>query len=115
MTPLRYLKEFRLDIECDFLGYGPGPKSRSLKRVLQGVDGDDFAKRLVQASAAASGSLVSVSVKLPTSHKSLKRERRGVFGPPTRDFHSAYDAMVNATHAQDEDDKKAWSGVRRLI
>ncbi len=90
--PLRSLKEFRLAIECCFWYHDFGSISDDdtpSELPPQEVEEDDFAKSLVQASAAASGSLASVSVKLPTSYTSFKRGRGGEFGPPTRDFHTA--------------------------
>ncbi|KAL1943165.1 hypothetical protein VTO73DRAFT_4240 [Trametes versicolor] len=119
VTPLRSLKEFRFTLDCDnFLPRGPNRDcaiSTPLELVLREVDLNGFAERLVQASAAASGSLASVCIKLPSCSTSLKKWRRGECGPPTRDFHVAYGDELNTTHVWDEVDEKAWSGVQRFL
>lgn len=119
VAPLRSLKEFRFTLEYDsFLP--PGSHSicatpTPLELALQEVDVNGFAERLVAASAAASGSLASVCIKLPSCSTSLKKWRRGECGPPTRDFHVAYGDELNTTHVWDAVDEEAWSGVQRFL
>ncbi|OJT15689.1 hypothetical protein TRAPUB_5067 [Trametes pubescens] len=117
-APLRCLKEFRFTLECCFLPRGPDAMCATptrLELMLPEVDLNGFAERLVHASAAASGSLASVCIKLPSCSTSLKRWRRGECGPPTQDFLAAYGDELNTTHMWDEVDEKAWSGVRRFL
>ncbi|KAI0369270.1 hypothetical protein BV20DRAFT_968127 [Pilatotrama ljubarskyi] len=102
------LTSFEFCLDCSYLREDLGEPPSLVSLALEAVDAKAFAERI---NVAASGRLTSISVQLmgPGGHA----DDAVHIGPRPKHFDLAYQEAYPLM--SDEDERKAWSGVRRLI